>query len=94
MVKDMVLGKSYMVDGKSKILSSKTLVGAGGTGAQDPYYDLTFEGNTEIKLASWDDKYKPVVAAGGKQKSRRNRKSHKSRKGKSIKKSMKSNRRR
>lgn len=78
LVRDMVVGKSYKdnvrVYGK---LSTKHQVdgGAGGSGNQEPSFNLTFENDTMVTKA-WDDAFTEITV-GGKRKSRRNKKSRK-----------------
>ena len=78
LVKYMVVGKSYKDNvrdyGK---LSTKHLVvgGAGGSGNQEPSFNLTFEDGTMINKP-WDDDFTEITV-GGKRKSRRNKKSRK-----------------
>jgi hypothetical protein len=86
-VRDMVVEKSYKVDGRTKKLTKKEEVGAGGSANQEPVYKLTFDDGTE-KTKDWDDEFDEVVP-GGKRKTRRTRKNNKSRKGR-----RRSNRRR
>jgi hypothetical protein len=86
-VRDMVVEKSYKVDGVTKKLTKKEEVGAGGSGNQEPVYKLTFDDATE-KIKDWDDNF-DEASSGGKRKTRRTRKNNKSRKGR-----RRSNRRR
>lgn len=85
---DMEVGKKYLVNGVSKTLTQKMESGTGGSGNQEPYFELIFDNSVRI-VKDWDDKYENSVNGGGKQKSRRNRKSKKSRNNR-----RKSNRRR
>lgn len=86
-VRDMVVEKSYRVDGVTKKLTKKEELGLGGTASQEPTYKLTFDDETE-KMKDWDDNF-DEVSTGGKRKTRRTRKNNKSRKGR-----RRSNRRR
>ena len=83
-VRDIKIGNKYLVNGVSKELTKKDLLGAGGSGNQEPYYNLFFDNEEKEYRNDWDDTYQES-SSGGKRKSRRNLKSKKSRKGKSKK---------
>lgn len=82
-VRDMVVGKSYKVDGKTRKLITKTEAGAGGAGGQEPYYKLKFSDDETEYNKNWDDEYEPVQT-GGKRKTRRRRTLRKSHRRKSY----------
>jgi len=89
-VRDMDIGKTYLVNNVSKVLINKEVIGNSGTGMTEPYYSLKFDADTNDPiLKDWDDTY-DEVPAGGKRKSRLNRKTRR----KSRKNRRKSNNRR
>lgn len=88
LVRDLVIGKNYIVNGVSKKLLKKEEKGAGGSGDQEPYFLLQFDNDTQI-IKDWDVDY-TEIENGGKRKYRLNRKTLK----KSRKNHKKSNRRR
>ena len=80
LVRDMEIGKRYLVNRVARELKKKVLIPAagGGSGNQEPLFDLYFKG--QVKITNyWDDKYEEV-SSGGKRKSTRNQSSKKSRK--------------
>jgi hypothetical protein len=81
MVRDMVVGNRYKVNGSTAVLQSKTIAGRGGSGSQEPYYELIFEsGDTIIRdLGDWAEKYEEVTG-GGKRKTRYNKRAKRARK--------------
>ena len=84
LVRDLVIGNKYIIDGKKGTLVSKKEEGAGGTGGQEPYYKLIFtfdSGETKEYTKDWDEKY-DESKFGGKRKTKRSRKMNKSRKSK------------
>jgi hypothetical protein len=87
-VKDMAIGKTYLVKGVSKKLTGKDLTGNGGNQGMDPDYKLVFEDGSTIVIV-WDEQFEEVPG-GGKRKSRLNRKTRR----KSRKNRRKSNNRR
>jgi len=62
-VRDMKVGNKYLVNGVSKELTKKDLFGAGGSGNQEPYYNLFFDNEEKEKEKEkeyrndWDDTY-------------------------------------
>jgi len=58
-VRDMKIGNKYLVNGVSKELTKKDLLGAGGSGNQEPYYNLFFDNEEKEKeyRNDWDDTY-------------------------------------
>jgi len=95
-VRDIEVGKKYLVNGVSKTLTKKEEAGRGGSGFQEPYFKLVFDDDDDTAvLKDWDYNYNMTAyyVKGGKRKSRRNRKSQKSRKGKSRKGKSRKNRR-
>ena len=60
-VRDMKIGNKYLVNGVSKELTKKDLLGAGGSGNQEPYYNLFFDNEEKEKEKEyrndWDDTY-------------------------------------
>lgn len=58
-VRDMKIGNKYLVNGVSKELTKKDLLGAGGSGNQEPYYNLFFDNEEKEKeyRNDWDDMY-------------------------------------
>jgi hypothetical protein len=87
-VRDMAIGNTYLVNGVSKVLKKKELTGNGGPFGVEPDYYLNFDEDATI-TKSWDETYEEVPA-GGKRKSRLNRKTRR----KSRKNRRKSNNRR
>ena len=83
-VRDMEAKKIYKVDSDGSLKSLKLISitmspgGAGGSGNQEPSFELTFAGDRTLKK-SWDDVFEEVTTTGGKRKSRRNKKSRKTR---------------
>jgi hypothetical protein len=59
-VRDMLEGKVYLVDGQAKTLISKTMSGSGGSGSQEPYYTLLFEGGTTKTNQDWQTDFKLI----------------------------------
>ena len=82
-VQDMVVGKSYKVDGRTRKLTTKTKVGSGGSGGQEPYYKLKFSDDETEYTKDWDVQY-DEVQTGGKRKTRRRRTLRKSHRRKSY----------
>ena len=88
-VRDMEIGKKYLVNGVARELKNKVLVSSnsrGGMGSwyDEPTFDLYFKGLTffegQLKITKdWDHTYQEA-SSGGKRKSRRNQRSKKSRK--------------
>ena len=76
-IKDMIVGKYYIVDGVSKKLTEKKVSGNGGSGSQEPQYTLTFKGENDISPTTitldWQNAYDEATN-GGKRRSRLNRK--------------------
>lgn len=88
-VRDMVVGKRYMVNNVPKTLIKSELLGSGtGTMNQEPAYNLYFDDGDFMNRIDWDRKFDEVTS-GGKRKTRRHRQGKKSRKNR-----RKSNRRR
>jgi hypothetical protein len=87
-VREMTVGKTYLVNGVSKVLKKSEAPGNGGRFGNDPYYNLNFDEDATISK-DWDDTYEEVTD-GGKRKSRLNRKTRR----KSRKNRRKSNNRR
>ena len=62
-VRDMKIGNKYLVNGVSKELTKKDLLGGGGSGNQEPYYNLFFDNEEKEKEKEkeyrndWDDMY-------------------------------------
>jgi hypothetical protein len=82
-VRDMVVGKSYKVNGRTRELTTKTEQGAGGSGGQEPYYKLKFSDDETEYSKDWDEEYEEVQK-GGKRKTRRRRTLRKSHRRKSY----------
>ena len=82
-VRDMVVGKFYKVDGRTRKLNTKTEVGSGGSGSQEPIYKLKFEDDETEYTKDWDATY-DEVQPGGKRKTRRRRTLRKSHRRKSY----------
>ena len=77
LVRDMEIGKRYLVNGVARELKKKVLIpgAGGGSGNQEPLIDLYFKGlrffEGQLKIRNdWDDKYEEV-SSGGKRKSTR-----------------------
>lgn len=61
-VRDMIIGKEYVLndnDNNISTLVKKILVSGGGTGYQEPYYELFFS-NSKKFVCDWDVKFKAV----------------------------------
>lgn len=59
LVINMVIRKTYIVNNKPKVLTSKEIKGYGGSGFQEPYYKLVFdEEEDKAYIKNWDDSYK------------------------------------
>ena len=82
-VRDMVIGKFYKVNGRTRKLTTKTQAGTGGTAGQEPYYELKFEGDEKKYMKNWDEKYEEVQS-GGNRKTRQRRTLRKSHRRKSY----------
>jgi hypothetical protein len=97
-VKDMIVGEKYLVGSYIKKLTQKDLAGAGGSGNQEPTYNLYFDNDNDNKITKdWDDDYKEGPIGGSKKGGRKSKKGgRKSKKGgrKSKKVGRKSNRHR
>jgi len=75
-VRDMEVGNYYIVDGVSKQLIEKKVSGHGGSGSQEPQFNLTFKDNNDNSSTitlDWQEDYKKATN-GGKRRSRLNRK--------------------
>tara|TARA_B110000967_G_scaffold152393_1_gene156601 strand:+ start:896 stop:1090 length:195 start_codon:yes stop_codon:yes gene_type:complete len=59
-VRDMKVGKKYIVSNTYKTLTSKQQIGAGGAGFQEPYFSLIFDYNTEL-IKDWDCTFIPGI---------------------------------
>jgi hypothetical protein len=80
LVRDMVVGNRYLVNGVAKTLTTKELAGRAGAGYQDPYFKLVFDNDeTTSVFSQWYEDYKQVNS-GGKRGSRRNRTNRKHKK--------------
>ena len=64
-VRDMIVGKKYLVGDVTKTLTQKDLVGSGGSGNQEPTYNLYFDNDNKI-TKDWDEDYKEVSIGGSK----------------------------
>ena len=90
-VRDMIVGKKYLVGGVTKTLTQKDLAGSGGSGLQEPTYNLYFDNDNDNKITKdWDEDYKEVSIGGSKKGGRKSKKSGR----KSKKSGRKSNRHR
>jgi hypothetical protein len=83
-VRDMEIGKKYLVEGIARKLINKELTPGTTRNKQEPQIDLYFKGlrffEGQLKITKyWDEEYEEV-SSGGKRKSRRNQRSKKSRK--------------
>jgi hypothetical protein len=82
-VRDMVVGKFYKVNGRTRKLNTKTEVGSGGSASRETIYKLKFEDDETEYTKDWDDNYNEVQP-GGKRKTHRRRTLRKSHRRKSY----------
>ena len=74
-VRDMIVDKKYLVGGVTKTLTQKDLAGSGGTGTQEPTYNLYFDNDNNNKITKdWDEDYKEVLIGGSKKGGRKSKK--------------------
>jgi hypothetical protein len=71
MVRNLEEGKEYAHKGKSlgKFIK-KTKKGSGGSGQQEPYFNVEFEKET-LKFQNWDNKFEKVSIGGKKTRKRK-----------------------
>jgi hypothetical protein len=81
-VRDMVIGRRYMVNGIIRVLENKRVTGIIQPHGE-PYYQLKFSDDPRIYNKMWDETYEEIVA--GKRINRKTRKN----KNKKYKKSLK-----
>ena len=59
-VRDMKVGKKYIVNNIYRTLTSKEETGSGGSGFQEPYYSLIFDNSIKL-IKDWDCRFSPDI---------------------------------